>query len=53
MPTTDRDMIAVGEATLREAEAMADWLDHHLPDIHKYPSRARRMPRRGSGVAEA
>lgn len=31
----------VCEENLREEEAMADWLDHHLPDvIHKYLSRA-------------
>jgi ferritin-like metal-binding protein YciE len=37
----DADVIAVCEENLREEEAMADWLDHHLPDIiRKYLSRA-------------
>jgi ferritin-like metal-binding protein YciE len=37
----DADIIAMCEENLREEEAMADWLEHHLPDIiHKYLSRA-------------
>ncbi|HEX3973560.1 MAG TPA: ferritin-like domain-containing protein [Stellaceae bacterium] len=37
----DTEVIAVCQENLREEEAMADWIDHHLPDIiHKYLSRS-------------
>jgi ferritin-like metal-binding protein YciE len=35
------EIVSLCEENLREEEAMADWLDHHLPDVvHKYLSRA-------------
>jgi ferritin-like metal-binding protein YciE len=37
----DADIIAVCRQNLAEEEQMADWIDHHMPDIiRKYLSRA-------------
>ncbi|HXR87418.1 MAG TPA: ferritin-like domain-containing protein [Stellaceae bacterium] len=38
---SEAEIVAVCQQNLVEEEAMADWLEHHLPDIiHKYLSRA-------------
>jgi ferritin-like metal-binding protein YciE len=38
---SEAEIVAICQENLAEEEAMADWLEHHLPDIiHKYLSRA-------------